>query len=49
MSKPGTIKPQPSSTAWCKHLRWWGKREAAKMDRAAAKAVLRDGSDVRAA
>ena len=33
MSKPGTITEQPSGMAWAKHLRPFGKREAAKKDR----------------
>jgi hypothetical protein len=41
MSKPGSIKPQPSLSSWWKHLRRLGKRAAAKMDRAAVKGALR--------
>jgi hypothetical protein len=41
MSRPGTLKPQPSLTAWCKHLRRPGKRQAAKMERASVRSSLR--------
>ncbi len=43
MSKPGTIKPQPSFSAWWRHLRAKGKRQAAKMERASVKRALLDG------
>lgn len=41
MSKPGSIKAQPAFTSFWRHLRPFGKRAAAKKDRAAAKADAR--------
>ena len=40
MSRPGSIGKQPAFSSWWRHLRPYGKRQAAKMDRAHARLAV---------